>query len=344
MRIIRRPVDSGHAVDSSRRAALPCVLTIGNFDGVHLGHQALLRAVVAQARHRNLLAALLVFWPHPRHFFARRHAERVLGAPPRLSSRREQWSVIAQCGIDRLYALRFDERLALCTAETFIAAYLAQGIHTRHLVVGDDFRFGADRRGDFDMLRREGVRWGFSVESIESVLLDRQRVSSSQIREALAKGHFDRAEELLGRPYALSGHVIHGRKLGRQLGFPTLNVPIGAETPALRGVFVVRVYGLPAEGAVAGVASLGTRPAVEEDGRYLLEVHLLDWSQEVYGRIVRVEFLHKLRDEAHYPSLEALRAQIEMDRNAAIAYQHPGAVNCRANPCVNPRVNPRVNP
>ncbi|MBM3380430.1 MAG: bifunctional riboflavin kinase/FAD synthetase [Betaproteobacteria bacterium] len=349
MRIIRRPVDSDHAADSSRVAALPCVLTIGNFDGVHLGHQALLRAVVERARQRGILAALLSFWPHPQHFFARRFPDRGITAPSRLSSRREQWSMVARCGIDRLFALRFDEKLALCPAETFIARDLVSGMRVRHLVVGDDFRFGANRRGDFAMLVREGERWGFTVESIDSVLYNRKRVSSSQVREALAQGRFDQAEALLGRPYTISGHVVHGRKLGRTLGFPTLNLRIDAESPALRGIFVVRVFGLKDEGAtteagVAGVASLGTRPAVEAGGRFLLEVHLLDWSREVYGRIVHVEFLHKLRDEAHFPSLEALRAQIEMDRNAAIAYQHPGAVNSRANPCVNPHVNPRVNP
>ena len=320
MRIIRRPVDSGHAVDSIRVDALPCVLTIGNFDGVHLGHQALLRAVVDRARQRSVLAALLSFWPHPRHYFARRDPQLALAAPPRLSSRREQWKVIAQCGIERLFALRFDETLAMCPAETFIRDYLVRGIRAQHLVVGDDFRFGANRRGDFEMLRREGAQWGFSVESIQSVLLDQARVSSSQVREALAQGRFDRAEELLGRPYSISGHVVHGRKLGRELGFPTLNLRIDGGTPALQGVFVVRVFGLRSESAVAGVASLGTRPAVESGGRFLLEVHLLDWDQDVYGRIVQVEFLHKLRDEAHYPTLEALRAQIAHDQHAAIAY------------------------
>jgi riboflavin kinase/FMN adenylyltransferase len=280
--------------------------------------------------------------------------------------------MVARCGIDQLFALRFDEKLALCPAETFIARDLVRGMQVRHLVVGDDFRFGANRRGDFAMLVREGKRWGFTVESIDSVLYNQRRVSSSQVREALARGRFDQAEALLGRPYSISGHVVHGRKLGRTLGFPTLNLRIDAELPALRGIFVVRVFGLPDDGVapgvtgvigvtaapgvtgvtgapgatgalgvtgapgvpdmkvgkgVTGVASLGTRPAVEESGRFLLEVHLLGWSREVYGRIVCVEFLHKLRDEAHYPTLEALRAQIEIDRNAAIAYQQRSAVN-----------------
>jgi riboflavin kinase/FMN adenylyltransferase len=312
MQIIRRPILRG----SHRPPAT--ALTIGNFDGVHLGHRALLKAVAARAQQDNILASLMTFWPHPKQYFATTSSL----VPARICSRRDQWQAIAACGIDQLFALSFDRQLAECSAEQFIEQYLVQRIGVRHLVIGDDFRFGAKRRGDFEMLRLAGTQYGFSVESIQSVLHETQRVSSSQVRKALFQGHFDEVEALLGRPYAISGHVIHGRKLGRELGFPTLNIRIDDKQPPLHGIFVVEVCGLGAidQKPLLAVASLGTRPAVEQDGRFLLEVHLLDWSGQAYGRVVKVTFRQKLRDEAHYDSLEALKEQIACDCSQARAY------------------------
>lgn len=305
MQIIRRPSQSGHEPPPAT------VLTIGNFDGIHLGHRALLHAVCARARNAQMLASLMTFWPHPKQYFANGGGP----VPARICGRRDQWEAIAACGMDQLFALRFDRKLAECSAEQFIEEYLVRAIGVRHLIVGDDFRFGAKRRGDFDMLAAAGRQYGFTVESIQTVLHEQQRVSSSQVREALSLGRFDRVETLLGRPYVISGHVIHGRKLGRTLGFPTLNVRIDDQQAPLHGIFVVRVAGLEQAGNpwLPAVASLGTRPAVEASGRFLLEVHVLDWTGEAYGRLVRVVFLKKLRDEAHYPSLEALQAQIATD-------------------------------
>ncbi|NBO95991.1 MAG: bifunctional riboflavin kinase/FAD synthetase [Betaproteobacteria bacterium] len=312
MHIIRRPTHHGNLPPP------PTVLTIGNFDGVHLGHRALLEAVLTRARQGQMLASLMTFWPHPKQYFAAANSP----VPARICGRRDQWEAIAACGIDQLFALRFDRKLAACSAEHFIEHYLVAAIGVRHLVIGDDFRFGAKRRGDFQMLELAGRKHGFSVESLQSVLHNRQRVSSSQVREALSQGRFDVVKTLLGRDYAMTGHVIHGRKLGRELGFPTLNLRIDDKQAPIHGIFVVSVCGLGSDEnqALPAVASLGTRPAVEQDGRFLLEVHLLDWTGQAYGRLVKVTFLKKLRDEAHYSSLEALKEQIARDCSEARAY------------------------
>jgi len=210
----------------------------------------------------------------------------------------------------------FNASVATLQAERFIDEIIVEGLHARHLLIGDDFRFGAKRRGDFAMLEQASSRHGFELARVDTVSRDGRRISSSAVRDALASGDFASARELLGRPYFISGHVVHGRKLGRTIGFPTLNVPIPFERPAVSGVFVVRVHGL-GERPIPGVASLGTRPAVERDGRPLLEVHLFDFDADIYGRLVRVEFLHKLRDEAKYDSIDLLTAQIERDAQAA---------------------------
>ncbi|MFM7660051.1 MAG: bifunctional riboflavin kinase/FAD synthetase [Betaproteobacteria bacterium] len=312
MQIIRRPTERG------KQAPPATALTIGNFDGVHRGHRALLAAVSARAHQDQMLASLMTFWPHPKQYFA----DATSPVPARICSRRDQWEAIAACGIDQLFALRFDRSLAECAAEQFIEQYLVRAIGVKHVVIGDDFRFGAKRRGDFQMLEHAGRRHGFTVESMQSVLHEAQRVSSSQVREALALGRFDQVKTLLGRDYAMSGHVIHGRKLGRELGFPTLNLRIDDRQSPLQGIFVVRICGLgdDKQSWLPAVASLGTRPAVEQAGRYLLEVHVLDWSGQAYGRLVKVTFLKKLRDEANYSSLDALKAQIDRDCSAARAY------------------------
>lgn len=296
----------------------PCALSIGNFDGVHVGHREMLQQLAAAARARGLPVCALTFEPHPREWFA---AHPRPGMPPvtppaRISTSRDKLEALADCGVDRVCIAHFNASLASLPAERFIEEIIVDGLQARFLVVGDDFRFGAKRRGDFAMLAEAAPRLGFELARQVTVERDGMRVSSSVVRDALAIGDFDRAQRLLGRPYTISGHVIHGRKLGRDLGFPTLNLPVRFPRPAVSGVFVVQVHGL-GDRPLPGVASLGTRPAVENDGRLLLEVHLFDFARQVYGQCVRVEFLSKLRDEARYDSLDLLVAQIRRDAQQA---------------------------
>jgi riboflavin kinase/FMN adenylyltransferase len=292
----------------------PCALAIGNFDGVHLGHRALLGELGRAAADRGLPSCVLTFEPHPREFFAARRPGLV--APARIATLRDKLEALDQAGVDRTCVVHFNERFASLEPEAFVEQVLVDGLRTRFLLIGDDFRFGAGRRGDFAMLAREASRLGFEVHRMATVALDGERVSSSAVRAALAAADFGRVGRMLGRPYMISGHVVHGRKLGRELGFPTLNLRIPHGRPALGGIFVVRVHGL-ADAPLPGVASLGTRPAVETDGAPLLETHVLDWSGDAYGRVIRVEFLHKLRDEAKYDGLDALVAQIRLDAEQA---------------------------
>ncbi len=290
----------------------PCVLTIGNFDGVHRGHQALLSSLVAEARSHGLASCVLTFEPHPREFFAAGKAP-----PVRIANLRDKLEALADLDIDRVCVAHFNQSLARTAPEDFVVRILAEGLHTRRLLIGDDFRFGARRGGDFALLQQMGPALGMTVRAMPTVLEDGQRISSSLVREALAAADFRRVAHLLGRPYRLSGRVIHGRKLGRELGFPTLNLRFPHGRPALAGVFVVAVQGVVPGRTLPGVASLGTRPAVENDGRPLLEVHLLDWQGDAYGKLARVEFLHRIRDEAHFDSLEALSRKIAEDEAAA---------------------------
>ena len=293
----------------------PCALTIGSFDGVHRGHQAMLALLSNEARHRGLPSAVLTFEPHPRDFFfARRGGP---AAPARIATQRDKMAELARCGIDRAVVLRFDETLAALSPEDFISRVLVRGLDARYVLVGDDFRFGARRAGDYALLDAAGARDGFDVARMQSYEVHGLRVSSSAVRDALAAGDMARTAELLGRPYAVSGRVSHGRKLGRELGFRTLNLRFGHPRPAAMGIFVARVQGLgPAP--LAAVASLGVRPAVEDAGRVLLETHVLDWPDTLtteagYGRCITVELLEKLHDERPYPSLEALRVGIAKD-------------------------------
>ncbi|UCE32862.1 MAG: bifunctional riboflavin kinase/FAD synthetase [Burkholderiales bacterium] len=296
---------------------LPCALTIGNFDGVHLGHRALLARLRERAAELGGPSCVLTFEPHPREFFAARNP--VIGAPTRILTLRNKLEALEAEGIDRVCVAHFNERFAALDAQTFVEQVIAAGLRTRHLLIGDDFRFGARRSGDFALLEHMAPVCGFELERMDTVALDAVRVSSSAIRGALTEGDFERATRLLGRPYRISGHVIHGRKLGRALGFPTLNLRIPHGRPAVAGVFVVRVHGLGSE-PLPGVASLGTRPAVERGGRLLLEVHIFDLERDAYGALVEVEFLKRLRSEESYDSLEALTAQIQRDAQAARAY------------------------
>jgi riboflavin kinase / FMN adenylyltransferase len=300
-----------------------CALTIGNFDGVHRGHQAMLALLINEARHRGVPSCVLSFEPHPRDYFARLggHPER---APTRISTLRDKLSELERCGIDQVVLLRFDQRFAAQAPDDFIEQVLVRGLHARYVLVGDDFRFGARRAGDYAMLDSAGDDRGFDVARMQSYEVHGLRVSSSAVREALAAGDVARAQALLGRPYSISGHVVHGRKLGRELGFPTLNLRFIHAQPAAAGIFVVRVHGL-SDAPLRGVASLGVRPTVEDAGRVLLETHCLDWPAVLgrdgaYGRCIRVELLHKLHDERRYESLDALKAGIAQDEADALAW------------------------
>jgi len=300
-----------------------CALTIGNFDGVHRGHQAMLALLTNEARHRGLPSCVLTFEPHPRDFFARRAGRPEL-APARISTLRDAVLELGRCGADGVALLRFDERLATLAAEAFIDEIVVRRLNAKYVLVGDDFRFGAQRAGDYALLDACGAKRGFDVARMMSYEVHGLRVSSSAVRDALAAGDMDRAAALLGRPYCITGRAIHGRKLGREMGFRTLNLRLPSARPAAAGIFVARVHGL-APAALPAVANLGVRPTVEEAGRVLLEAHCLEWPQDLgpdagYGRCLQVELLHKLHDERRYPSVEALRAAIAQDSADARAW------------------------
>jgi riboflavin kinase/FMN adenylyltransferase len=294
----------------------PVALAIGNFDGVHRGHQALLAQVVAAARQQSLAPAVMTFEPHPRELFA------PASAPARIANLRDKIDALAAAGIARVFIQHFNRRFAALSPEQFIDDVLVGGLNTRWLIVGDDFRFGARRAGDVELLRRRAADHGYVVEQLATVQEHGVRVSSSEVREALANGDLAHAAALLGRPYAISGRVLHGRKLGREIGFPTLNLRLAHKRPAARGIYAVKVHGLGQQSR-PGVASIGMRPTVDDTGRWLLEVHLFDFAQQVYGRLVRVELVHKLRDETKYESLNALSSAIRNDAATARALLAP---------------------
>jgi riboflavin kinase / FMN adenylyltransferase len=303
-----------------RHGPAGCALTIGNFDGVHRGHQAMLALLTNEARHRGLPSCVLTFEPHPRDYFARL-AGRPQTAPARISTLRDKLAELERCGIDQVVVQRFDARFAELSPQAFVDEVLVARLQARYVLVGDDFNYGARRAGNYATLDAAGAAAGFDVARMMSYEVHGLRVSSSAVREALAAGNMTRAAELLGRPYSISGHAIHGAKLGRQLGFRTLNLRFNHPKPATMGIFVVRVHGL-ADEALPGVASLGVRPTVEEAGRVLLETHCLQWPEHLgidggYGRCLRVELLHKLHDELKYESLDALRAGIARDTEDA---------------------------
>jgi len=295
------------------RAEHGCVLTIGNFDGVHRGHQALLAQLRAKSEATGLPAAVLTFEPHPREYFA--HEDR----PRRLTSLREKILLLKDQGVDRLYIGRFNQKLAGLTAEAFIEDVLVHGLGVRHLLIGDDFCFGKGRKGNFAMLQAAGEKVGFGVESMHTFRHDDERVSSSAVRAALAEGDMPHAARLLGRPYSISGRVMHGDKIGRTIGFPTANIQLKHRSPPLMGIYTVSVDGL-ADHPWPGVASVGVRPTINDAGRPTLEVHLFDWNTDCYDAHLRVNFLRKQRDEERYDSLDALTAQIARDAEEARAY------------------------
>ena len=310
-----------------------CALTIGNFDGVHRGHQAMLALLRSEAAHRGVPSCVMTFEPHPRDYFAAAQHKPEL-APARIATFRDKLAELARCGIDQALVLPFNAQLASQPPQDFIDQVLVRGLGVRYVLVGDDFRFGARRAGDYAMLDAAGQRQGFNVARMLSYEVHGQRVSSSAVREALAAGDMTGAAALLGRPYGISGHVVHGRKLGRALaegapgrgdGFRTLNLRFSrrahAWKPAASGIFVVEVHGLD-EQPLPGVANLGVRPSLDPNdvngGRVLLETHVLDWPAHLgpegaYGKIIRVDLLHKLHDELRYHSLAALTEGIARD-------------------------------
>jgi riboflavin kinase/FMN adenylyltransferase len=289
-----------------------CVATIGNFDGIHLGHRHLIERVTKKAAEKNLPSLLITFQPQPNEFFSK------VPVPARLMLLREKLSILKTFNLDYVLCLRFSESLAKLTAENFIQQILVEHLKIAHIVVGDDFHFGVHRRGDIKLLQREGEKYGFGAENIDSCMMDGKRVSSSFVRHALESGDLKMAERLLGRPFGMSGYVVHGHKRGRMIGFPTANIYLHRQTVPVLGVYAVRVHGLT-DGTVYGVANVGTRPTVGGT-RSLLEVHMFEFSREIYGEHIYVEFVHKLRDEKKYDSFDLLKQQILLDAQNAKTY------------------------
>ena len=282
-----------------------CVATIGNFDGVHLGHQAVIGQLAEKGQELGLPTQVILFEPQPQEFFQPE------SAVPRLTRLREKLQALRRYSVDRVLCLHFDAEFAALEPEQFIQRLLVDGLQVRYLVVGDDFRFGKRRRGDFAMLAEAGRKHGFQVVNMHTVAIDEERVSSTRIRAALAAGDLALAEKLLGRPYRMCGRVAHGDKLGRTLGFPTANIHLHRKVTPIKGIFAVEVFGLKTE-PIAGAANIGTRPTVGGT-RTLLEVHLLGFSDDIYGAYVHVNFLRKFRDEKRFESLDELRHWIEKD-------------------------------
>lgn len=289
-----------------------CVATIGNFDGIHLGHQAVLSQLAMKGDTLGLPAVVITFEPQPNEFFAPDKA------PARLCRFREKVEALRSYSIHQMCVLRFNKKLADMTAEMFIERLLVTGLNVRYLVVGDDFKFGKDRHGDFTLLQQAGKQHGFQVVNMHTFTIEHKRVSSTRIRNALAAGDLILAEKLLGRPFRLSGRVSHGDKRGRTMGFPTANIHLHRHKVPLNGVYAVQLFGIEGE-PIQGVANVGVRPTIGAE-KALLEVHLFDFKREIYGEHVQVHFLHKLRNEAKFDGLESLIKQIKLDCQQAKAY------------------------
>ena len=287
-------------------ASDPVALTIGNFDGVHLGHQAMLARLTGAARQLGVPPCVMTFEPHPREFFAPDQA------PTRLTSLREKLELLERFGVASAYVRRFNFEFAKTTPEDFIERILCRGLNARWILVGDDFRFGARRAGDFAMLKQVAGGGAFEVHAMTSVMADGVRISSTAVREALAAGDMRRAQHLLGRPYSISGRVVRGDQIGHKLGFPTANILMKHNRPALSGIFAAEVHGLGAQ-PLPGAASLGVRPTITNIPQPCLEVHLLDFSRDIYGAHLQIDFLHKLRDEEKYADVETLKRAIGND-------------------------------
>ena len=303
---------------STQFSAGPAIaLTIGNFDGVHRGHRALLDQLKTIASANDLASCVMTFEPHPKEFFSPDQA------PPRILNLRDKLAAFSDIGIERVVVEHFNSAFSRLNPEDFVSEILVNRLRAKWILVGDDFCYGAKRAGNFESLKAAGKRSGFEVSKIETVFEQGERISSSSLREALANGKMDRVERLLGRPYAISGHVLHGKKLGRKLGFPTMNIAVAnhlhRRKPATSGIFIAQVHGL-SDNPLPAVSSLGIRPTVEDEGRVLLETHLFDFDKDVYGQIIKVELLEKIRDEEKYPDLDMLQIAIASDAMRARNY------------------------
>lgn len=294
-------------IDKSRLCNRESVVTIGSFDGVHIGHQAILQQVIDKAKSLDSLAVAMTFEPQPQEYFA---AET---APPRLMRLREKIEALLDFGMDLVVCLRFNDQLSSLTATEFVQDILVHGVNTRHLIVGDDFRFGCDRKGDFDTLVTMGQDLGFSVQNTQTVEVESQRVSSTLVRQLLHKSDFDQVSKLLGRPFSINGKVTFGQQLGRELGFPTANVNLNRFRAPLTGVYAVWVDIEGIEGRFKGAANVGVRPTIGDIEKPILEVHLLDFDRQIYGQRISVEFVTKIRDEQQFTSLENLSDSISDD-------------------------------
>ena len=285
------------------------VASIGNFDGVHRGHQAVLRDLIERARRTGAPSTVILFEPQPQEYFAPEKA------PVRLTRFMEKWPLLHAAGVDRVLCLRFSKALAEMPAQEFVQEILVRALGVKHLTVGDDFHFGKDRRGDFGLLKAAGEAAGFGVTDTASLETGGERVSSTRVRSLLIEGEMQEAAKLLGRPYGLSGRVLHGERLGRDLGFPTVNLALKRRAPPVSGIFAARVLGA-ATGLVPAAAYIGKRSAAGGVA-WVVEAHLLGFSGDLYGRRIRVELLHRLREDRHFDSLDALRAQMQLDVEAA---------------------------
>ncbi|NOL49086.1 bifunctional riboflavin kinase/FAD synthetase [Pelistega europaea] len=296
----------------NQKAVPTTALTIGNFDGVHIGHQRLLEHLVKQAQLRQLQPTVLTFSPHPREFFGLREQRPEL-IPTRISTLRDKVAALSCCGIQAIHLQTFNQAMAQMSAEDFIQHFLLEQLNMRYLYVGEDFRFGHRRSGDIQLLQEAANRYGFVVETMEDVLDNQQvRYSSTELRNALAFGQIEKANAFLGRQYTISGHVIHGKKLGRTIGIPTLNIPVMPRCALRSGVYIVTVHGLT-EQPLPAIASLGVRPTVEAHGEVLLEVHILHHSVSAYGKMVSIAFHQYVRDEEKFSDLQVLKAAIQED-------------------------------
>ena len=282
-----------------------CALTIGNFDGIHLGHQAILQRLKQKARQLNLPLAVLIFEPQPQEYFMREKA------PARLMRLRDKLHYLQQADVDYVICVKFNQDFAQLSAQDFIEQLLVQKLHTKFLIIGDDFHFGAKRQGDFTLLEQVAKKFGFEVENSHSFCFNQQRISSTAIREALAADQLEQAHALLGRAYSIWGKVIHGKKLGRTIGFPTANIRLQRQVNPVKGVYAVQVR-LKTGEFFQGIANIGQRPTVNGI-KQLLEVHLFDFQRNLYGQNIQVEFCYKLRDEAKFGSIEELKKQIQQD-------------------------------
>ncbi|MDM8562299.1 bifunctional riboflavin kinase/FAD synthetase [Candidatus Marithioploca araucensis] len=288
-----------------------CIATIGNFDGVHLGHQTVLQQLVNKGKDLQLPTVVIIFEPQPQEFFAPNKV------PARLTRLREKLVAMHNSGVERVLCLHFNAKMAAISAEDFIQKILVKSLGVRHLVVGDDFCFGRKRQGNFADLRQAGKQYGFTIESQDTFILGNERVSSTRIRQALVQGNMQGARELLGRPYTLCGRVCYGEQRGRTIGFPTANIFLQRRVSPLNGVFAAKLHGITKK-PLTGIANLGTRPTFDGH-QLLLEVHLFDFDKTIYGHDVEVEFVHKLREEQRFTSFDALKKQIEIDVQLARA-------------------------